>query len=251
MKFVVISTIAVALLMGSLVYMFGYKRYALAQSGDSVKVVELFTSQSCSSCPPADKHLEKIAKRDDFIALSCNVTYWNYLHWEDTLSQEFCTERQRFYSYHGERNGRIFTPEMIVNGDESVVGSVSWKVNKAISDNRSAVKKLDVFLVNNKLEVSLPDLQGWAKNNVVSLVSYGGELVQKITSGENRGRTVKYTNPVLGVRYISDQWDGKAIKFSVDIDKELSSRPVKGYAILVHSGTESVGHILAAGKYEL
>jgi len=67
---------------------------SLAQESGPV-VLELFTSQSCSSCPPADRVLESLAKDENIIALSCNVTYWNHLHWEDTLSQDFCTARQR------------------------------------------------------------------------------------------------------------------------------------------------------------
>lgn len=238
---------------GGVLYFMGVKNTVLADTSGKVKVVELFTSQSCSSCPPADKSLRKLSTRGDIIALSCNVTYWNHLHWVDTLSQTFCTERQSAYSVIAGRAGRIFTPEMIVNGNVSAVGSLSREVSKAVGSQSIAVPM--VHINSNKMDelvASLPEIGSLSDEAVVTVVTYGQDLEQKIKRGENRGRSVKYTNPVLAVDYVQDTWNGEAKDIKVQVeDKGLYSHPVKGYVILVHSGVSRVGPIIAAGKYEL
>ena len=102
-----------------------------AGASQSPVVVELFTSQSCSSCPPADRNLGKLSENPNVIALGFHVTYWNHLHWEDTLSNEFSTKRQRSYAA-AFRNGRVYTPQMVVNGEQEFVGSNGSKVNAAL-----------------------------------------------------------------------------------------------------------------------
>jgi hypothetical protein len=103
-----------------------------ANAGEPKAVLELFTSQGCSSCPPADKLLGEYAKRDDVLVLSFNVDYWDYLGWKDTLANPDNTERQRAYaSARGDR--QVYTPQVVVNGSAHVVGSNKADIEAAIA----------------------------------------------------------------------------------------------------------------------
>jgi len=94
-------------------------------------VVELFTSQGCSSCPPADARLAELARRPDVIALTLPVDYWDYLGWKDTLAQPEFSVRQRAYS-HGRGDRAVFTPQMVVNGMAACVGSDKAAIERAM-----------------------------------------------------------------------------------------------------------------------
>jgi len=206
-------------------------------------VLELFTSQSCSSCPPADRVLSEWAKQDNIIALSCNVTYWNYLHWEDTLSKEFCTQRQRDYNAEFRRNG-VYTPQLVINGTDELVGSRSGQVKRAISKASNSVQNIQLTESEGILTINLPSLPNNKYN--ITLFSHSAEHTQSIPSGENRGRTVSYTNPVQN--YIAlGNWDGAAQKISYDTTKINSAA---GYVVLVQE-KNSVGAIKAAGQIKL
>lgn len=198
-------------------------------------VVELFTSQSCSSCPPADKRLGVLAEDDNIIALSCHVTYWDHLHWKDTLSQEFCTKRQYQYNQAIGKRG-VFTPQMIVNGQHSAVGSRGHTVNAALKDAaRQPIQALDLVFDGSALHVSLPD--DIDRNGVdVYVLGYKDGHEQKIKFGENRGRTVHYTNPIVSYDILSGD------RFLVT-DREASF-----YAVLVQDSRSR--QIVAAGKID-
>ncbi len=102
-----------------------------AQEATPVTVLELFTSQGCSSCPPADALLNELSKRDGVLALTMPVNYWDYLGWKDTLAAEQFTKRQRSYAeFRGDHE--IYTPQLIVNGLAQVVGSREDAVDAAI-----------------------------------------------------------------------------------------------------------------------
>lgn len=201
-------------------------------------VLELFTSQSCSSCPPADRVLESLAKDESIIALSCNVTYWNHLHWEDTLSQDFCTERQR--QYVRELNSRgPYTPQIVINGRHELVGSRGKKVSNIVEKERGAVKSIFIQRNDGQLAINLPQLP--KADYVITLMTYGDDHTQSIPSGENRGRTVSYTNPVTGIKLLG-KWDGVAQLLT----QEASANNI---VILVQKDN-AVGEIVAAGQIE-
>ncbi|MEM7617915.1 MAG: DUF1223 domain-containing protein [Pseudomonadota bacterium] len=207
-------------------------------------VVELFTSQSCSSCPPADKVLGKLAKENDnVIALSCHVTYWNHLHWEDTLSQNFCTERQRGYVVSLDSRGP-YTPQTVINGRYEMIGSQEGKVRKSIQNIDKPLKNIPLTHDSDSLNIFLPELP---KNQyVVTLATYGDKHTQAIPSGENRGQTVEYTNPVTKLIPL-DTWDGTKGTMelgSVEFEGE------KNLVVLVHERSAS-GPIIAAGQLSL
>ena len=208
---------------------------------DGFIVLELFTSQSCSSCPPADEALASLEKDANIIALSCHVDYWNYLSWRDTQSQAFCTQRQRQYSNQQNRNGRIFTPELQVNGVISAVGSRPSEVNTAlknISSKPALPIKLSLSDKGKQVGIEMPDIT--ASNNIHLIAfSYTSKVTQSIKAGENRGRNVTYTNSVQsftdfglwnGQKNISDvlsendiPQNGGVVIIAQNINRRLSS----------------------------
>lgn len=206
-------------------------------------VLELFTSQSCSSCPPADKILEGLAENPDIIALSCPVTYWNHLSWKDTLSQDFCTQRQRNYATAAHRRN-VFTPELVINGRDSVVGSQNARVNAAIGANKNLVHHIEIKHEDSHLVAQIPVFDTAIS---LSLVSYGKSVDQSIASGENSGRVVHYTNPVFSIRTVEGDWGkGGSIMKIEDANIPQGS---SGIVLLVTPKEENEHKILAAGRY--
>jgi hypothetical protein len=108
---------------------------AVADSGSGPIVLELFTSQGCSSCPPADQLLSRLAEEDDVVALSFHVDYWNYIGWTDPFSSEEWSKRQRLYG-KAFRSGRIYTPQLVVDGRSHCVGSDRDEVRRQLAEAR-------------------------------------------------------------------------------------------------------------------
>src|SRR5271169_6731384 len=158
-------------------------------------VVELFTSQGCSSCPPANAYLNELSKqRADVLALAFHVTYWDYLGWKDPFSMQTATDRQARY---GQRFGDgSYTPEIVVDGSTGHVGSDRNDVNNAIARARAESRTAaDVRVVakNGKVSIDVGAGQGTAK---VFLVGFDREHVTAIGRGENRGVTMPEANIV-------------------------------------------------------
>lgn len=209
----------------------------------SPTVIELFTSQSCSSCPPADKVLTQLAEQENVIALGCHVSYWNHLHWKDTLAHEFCDIRQHGYgAYSGDK--RIYTPQMIVNGQEQFVGSRADQLNTALKRTQNApLKTIQIEkMAEDIIAFTLPD----AATNKYRLWAFGYKFKhdQSIPSGENRGLKTTYTNPIQS--YINlGSWDGRAALHQFN----LKETDIDAIAIIAQTG--GYGPIIAAGKFEL
>ncbi|MCB9989934.1 MAG: DUF1223 domain-containing protein [Rhodospirillales bacterium] len=201
-------------------------------------VVELFTSQGCSSCPPADRFLEELSRQDGVIALGCHVTYWDHLRWKDTMSLEGCTARQENYSRAlGQRH--LFTPQMIVNGRYSAVGSEEREIRDYLKKAAEApVKSIVLARDRGMLNLSLPA----AERGELLLISYGTTRQETIGSGENRGRAVPYANPVRAIRSLGRS-TGLAEKRSVPLNGDTG--PV---AVILQTANQ--GRIIAAGKIE-
>lgn len=205
-------------------------------------VVELFTSQSCSSCPPADRNLSELAKNKNIIALACHVSYWNHLHWKDTQSHEFCDMRQHGYSsLRGDR--RVYTPQMIVNGKHQFVGSHSSKIKQALSAAQQApLKNINITFDNSgTLNFTLPSLG--SGNYRIWAYGYKNQIHQKIPSGENRGLSQTYSRPVATYDNLG-AWDGTKTSHSFD----KPDAQIDGIAILAQR--DGYGEIVAAGKLE-
>jgi hypothetical protein len=209
-------------------------------------VVELFTSQGCSSCPPADALLEELGKRPDVLALAYHVDYWDYIGWEDTFGEAAHADRQRAYAAAW-KSPRIFTPQLVVNGTSNVVGSRRDDVAGAISAARLG---LAVALEpdGDMLAISVPARAG-ADEAVVWLVCFRDRAEVTIERGENKGRTIAYTQIVLN-RQVLGMWDpatGAELKVPL---KEVMPDGANGLAVIVQRENDGLpGPILGAASY--
>ena len=181
----------------------------IAAAAERPVVVELFTSQGCSSCPPANAYLNELSKRpSDVLALAFHVTYWDYLGWKDPFSLKIATDRQERY---GRRFGDgSYTPEIVVDGSTGMVGSYRDDVDRAIvkaGTNGTTVADVHVVTKDGKASIDVGVGQGTAR---VLLVGFDREHVTPIGRGENRGRTMAEANIVRSFRSVAE-WSGAPI----------------------------------------
>lgn len=181
---------------------------ALSAGGAPV-VVELYTSQGCSSCPPADKLMHKLAERDDVIGLALHVDYWDYIGWKDEYARPEHTKRQQAYA-HASGRSMIYTPQMIINGQEDVVGARGMELMELIAAHKSKTAQAEVSAKrqNGKLTVSLNSLSDTLPKRLqVQVVQYTPMRHAKITRGELAGHDLSYANVVEDWHTIGN-WDG-------------------------------------------
>lgn len=214
-------------------------------------VVELFTSQSCSSCPEADRLLTEIAHNPDngLIALGCHVTYWDHLRWKDTLSLSACTERQRDYAGILEQ-GQSYTPNMVVNGLTSFVGSRKSNLDPALRKARekNEVALITVSMTEEGYEVSLPELPaGQHIPYELNVLTYMTNQNVAIKSGENRGETIVYSHAVSGITRLAP-WQGQA-ETRIISNKDLNTNNLHGVVVIAQPVRG--GKIRAAGEYRI
>lgn len=210
-------------------------------------VLELFTSQGCSSCPPADALLQRYSARSDVVALTFPVDYWDYLGWKDTLASPKFSARQRSYA-KDRGDGRIYTPQVVVNGIAHANGSSERDIEQAISGTASRFQKtnvpLSVVMEKDHLVVTASDAPSGSdvKEATIWLAVLQKEVEVPVRSGENRGRTLKYFNVVKELTPIG-MWSGKAARF--ELLREAVIQPgVGSCAILVQHG--KAGPIIGA-----
>jgi hypothetical protein len=175
-------------------------------------VVELFTSQGCSSCPPANAYLNELSRgRRDVLALAFHVTYWDRLGWRDPFSIQAATDRQAVY---GRRFGDgSYTPEIVVDGAASAVGSDRSQVGSAIEHaKRQGHTAASVNVSKNGDQVSIEVGAGSGQGRIL-LIGFDHEHTTAIPRGENSGRTLTEANVVRSVRSVG-QWSGSAIRLS-------------------------------------
>src|SRR5690606_31313471 len=166
-------------------------------------VLELFTSQGCSSCPQADALLEQMSKSPDYIALAYHVDYWDYIGWPDTFGAKANSDRQRDYAASW-GSSRIFTPQLVVNGVKGVVASRKKEVEGAVT---ATGLNLPITLTptSDMLEVSIGGNDGM-EEAVVWLVTFIDRAEVDIERGENKGKRIAYTQIVTG-RQAVGMWD--------------------------------------------
>jgi len=204
-------------------------------SAEPRAVIELFTSQGCSSCPPADRLLGELAHDPSLIAMSLPIDYWDYIGWKDTLAKPRHTTRQRFYA-RTRGDGDVFTPQVVINGVTHAVGNDRAAIDKAIAESRreGAVLSIPVkvAVADGKLNVTIPAGPEKAAGEVW-LCALGTAVPVAIGRGENSGHTVTYHNVVRRWVKLGD-WSGTARSFSVPIaDLETADAA----AVIVQSGT--------------
>ncbi|SIT80305.1 hypothetical protein SAMN05421665_1086 [Yoonia rosea] len=187
---------------------FGFLHATQVAAQDGPVVVELYTSQGCSSCPPADEMLRDLAKRDDVIALALHVDYWDYIGWKDIFASPAFTARQHAYARAANATS-VYTPQMIINGVEQVVGSRPMQVMDALLVQKEAGNLFDVTLTRRDGAVLITAEPGQGGNYAVQLVRYLPEKTVDIRRGENAGRNLTYANIVTSWDVIAE-WDGRS-----------------------------------------
>jgi hypothetical protein len=221
---------------------------------DPRAVIELFTSQGCSSCPAADKLLSELQSDPSLIPLSLPIDYWDYLGWKDTLAIPGHTARQRAYSQvRGDRE--IYTPQVVVNGVAQAIGSDRAGIEGAVAQSRQNASPLSVPLrvtvANERVTVALPERErAETAGGEVWLCPLSGSVSVGIGRGENRGRTITYTNVVR--RWVKlGSWTGNAENFTVPIDA-IRFDGVDSVAVILQGGSaEKPGPILGAALTSL
>jgi hypothetical protein len=178
---------------------------ALAQS-KPVVVVELYTSQGCSSCPPADEFMAELVRNPDVIALALHVDYWDYIGWKDIFAQAAFTDRQKAYATAiGSRT--IYTPQMIINGAERVEGHNPDAVNMAVTNHLAVGGDIGLTVQRDGdvLTIGARPISSVTTRMDVQLVRFTAEQTVEITRGENAGRTIEYHNVVTDWQVLG-QW---------------------------------------------
>jgi hypothetical protein len=249
---VVITDWAMKKLLGATAAILVFAFSANAQNVTPVKpraVVELFTSQGCSSCPPADRLLGEMSKDPEIITVTLPVDYWDYLGWKDTLAQPAYSNRQKVYA-NMRSDRQVYTPQAVVNGSAHAIGSERQAIDKAILATRDHTATLSVNVTIKKTtagyDVVLPAHSGAVKQGVIWAMPYANAREVKIGRGENSGRSVIYSNVALKVTPIGN-WNGEAMSLSIP----ANSLPpdADGLIVLLQSGTDKkASQILGAAK---
>ncbi len=220
-----------------------------AVAGPVHAVVELFTSQGCSSCPPADKILSDLAEDPDVLAVSLPIDYWNYIGWRDTLASPLFTARQKAYAAGGGQD-QVYTPQAIINGLKDAVGGNRAAIEQAEKQTLQTPGVMSVPLnvsVNKaEIHVSVGDAPAGAPSEAeVYLLALARSETVNIKRGENAGTTLTYTNVVRAIIKIGD-WKGDKIELTAD-NALAQVDGADSFAIIVQAGGRAQpGAMLAA-----
>jgi hypothetical protein len=211
-----------------------------AVAEDNLVVVELFTSQGCSSCPPADDIFAELAQRDDVLALALHVDYWDYIGWTDEFASPAYTERQKSYA-RAHDHPSVYTPQMIVEGSDVLVGAKPMQLAELIERHGEAAPtvRLAVMRIDGRIEIAASEARE-PRAMVVDLVTYMPHRSVAIDRGENAGRTLDYHNIVSSWTRVG-VWNGQGeFRASVPFDGNDSA------AVIIQE--VGPGEILAAAK---
>lgn len=213
-------------------------------------MVELFTSQGCSSCPPADKIIGELAKDPSVIALSMPIDYWDYLGWKDTLADSRFSARQKAYSQvRGDRD--VYTPQVVVNGSVHLIGSDRAGIEGAIGATKKDAGVMSVpvtmTLSGKQLNVSVAASSKGptASHGEVWICSISKAVPIAIKRGENRGQEVTYHNVVRTLLKVGD-WNGSSGSWTVPLEN-ISREGVDAAVVYVQDGNrDKPGPMLGA-----
>jgi len=220
-------------------------------------VIELFTSQGCSSCPPADRLLAEMAQDPTLIPLSLPIDYWDYLGWKDTLALAGHANRQKAYSrVRGDHD--VYTPQAVINGSVQALGSDRGAIEHAIAQSRSNAATLSLPLTlsiaDGRLTVAAPAAKGDSRSDVaqaeVWLCPLARSVEVAINRGENSGHTFTYHNVVRRWVKLGD-WNGQAATWSIPV-ANFKSDGVDAVAVVLQSGVAAApGAMLGAAMTSL
>jgi hypothetical protein len=199
-------------------------------------VIELFTSQGCSSCPAADAFFAELAQKGEVIALGYHVDYWDYLGWKDTLATPENTERQ--YEYMRAFGARsVYTPQAVINGRMHVSGADRAAVEARLGQMAAAGEGMAVGIKVSRdgsaIKIEAGPANGTKIEAHVTLVYFDPPQPVLIERGENKGKTVTYWNPVTGA-YSAGMWHGEATRYELPAS-EIAKKGEGGCAVLLQS----------------
>lgn len=221
---------------------------------DPRAVVELFTSQGCSSCPPADKIIGDLSSDPSIIALSMPIDYWDYLGWKDTLADSRFSARQRAYSrMRGDRE--VYTPQVVVNGSTHVIGSDRAGIENAIgkTDKGNGVMSVPVTMSFSGKQVNVSvaaSKESSISHGEVWICSVAKSVPISISRGENRGQQITYHNVVRNLLKVGD-WNGRPESWTVPLEN-LTRDGVDGAVVYVQDGSrDRPGPMLGAAYTSL
>jgi hypothetical protein len=201
-------------------------------------VVELFTSEGCSSCPPAEAYLGELAERRDVLALAYHVDYWDDLGWRDRFGLTEAVQRQSLYAKTLRRSS-AYTPQVVIDGQADYVGSDRASIGKSLAANRDGVA-IALSVRDGQVLIDLAPQANVAASDIV-LVGYRRQAVSAIGRGENAGRTLTEFNIVRVIRTLG-QWDGRAQQFQARVD----SFPTDATDVAALVQPLGQGHIIGA-----
>lgn len=211
-------------------------------------VLELFTSESCSSCPPADAFLTTLKDEPGVIILSCHVTYWNYLNWKDTHSLPECTQRQRIYA-PAVSQGQVFTPQLVMNGTSSFVGSSESSITAALQNARISSKVQPIILTSHSNgQVEAQTDQNFLKLNPSAEFTFfeiGPAQDVAVKSGENSGSILHSARPVRSLNSLG-KWKSDTEKMQVPIILNAGTK----FVVLL-AQNPATQEIVAAGQLNI
>ncbi|HEX4407936.1 MAG TPA: DUF1223 domain-containing protein [Xanthobacteraceae bacterium] len=222
----------------------------LARAGEPRALLELFTSQGCSSCPPADKLLGELSADPSLVVMSVPIDYWDYLGWKDTLANPAHSARQRAYSrIRGDR--QVYTPQVVINGAAHALGSDRAAIERAVAltDQKAGVMSLPVALAkgNTNLDVQVESAENEHANAEVWLCPLSKTVSVEISRGENHGHTMIYHNVVRGWIKLGD-WTGTKASWHVPT-AQIAADGADAAAVVVQEGTHDKPGIILGAAY--
>jgi hypothetical protein len=231
--------------------LFGQSAPGQAEPSGGPVLLELFTSQGCSSCPPADALLADYGNKPGVITLSFAVDYWNYLGWRDTLSSPENSERQRDYA-RSRGDGRVYTPQLVVDGITHVNGANEAAIEMAMRNVKKRLKDVQVPVTmraeGDSLVINIgaaPETSDLREGTVWLAIAKDKETVS-IKRGENRGKTITYTHPVRELTPIG-MWKGEKMTLRLPL-KDLHA--IGGDCLVAMLQVQNTGPILGVAQYE-
>jgi hypothetical protein len=208
---------------------------AATNANTGTVVVELYQSQGCSSCPPANAALNAIADRADVIALSFAVTYWDRLGWKDTFADPAYTDRQHAYAA-ALKNDSVYTPQVVLNGKTAIVGNGDGELNGAVAKAARLGKSPTITAANGSVTIGA----GKGSADIVLIHYDPRSHMVSIRAGENGGKKLPHKNIVRQLTTLGS-WSGKAVTFKVPTKRDAAWKAV----VIVQA--KKTGPILAAG----
>lgn len=207
-----------------------------AGNGESVRqvtVVEMFTSQGCKTCISADETLSKLGARDDVLALSLHVDYWDYIGWEDPFASRLHTERQRAYQRRMNRR-YVYTPQLVVDGQVEGLALDREEAAKLLEQPRPQPKIVEPELVmhgDGTATLVVPEVQDFGGEATVWLAFFDYDRETLVKAGDNKGRTVRNVNVVRELQALGE-WTGQRMEIPLDVETAMMKK-LEGCAVLV------------------